>query len=225
MTEANSDTVDPSERPPHKEVKDFWGSVERLAKTLSIAAIPVVLAAGSWIIQKRLQDQTVSRDYVQLAVTILKEPGSSNEMKVWAVQLLNDNSPTKFNAEISRQLSTGQVQLPASFNLSSSTTAATPDTSNLRIYLLSGKTNAGADLDDLRNDITAAGFAVVGARGIVDPGRPDEPEIRYFFAADQAQAEKVADVMRQRSPDSKYPAKQYQSPKVKPGYIEIWLGR
>lgn len=119
-----------------KPNKDYWETIERVSKTLSIAAIPVVLAIGGWIIQQRLQNQTVSKDYVQLAVSILKEPESSNikpEMREWAVKLLNDNSPTKFSPTVSEQLKSGQSQLPASFNVSSSpapavitTTAANP---------------------------------------------------------------------------------------------------
>lgn len=108
--------------------KNRWETIERLSRTLSIAAIPVVLAVGGWVIQKRLQDQTVSRDYVQLAVSILKEPESSNikpEMRTWAVQLLNDNSPTKFNSEVFEQLKSGKSQLPENFNLAPTGSGAT----------------------------------------------------------------------------------------------------
>jgi hypothetical protein len=83
-------------------------------------AIPVVLAFGGWVIQQRLQNQTVSRDYVQLAVSILKEPQTSNvdpQMRTWAVQLLNDNSPTRFNSQVFEQLKSGAAQLPESFNV------------------------------------------------------------------------------------------------------------
>jgi len=97
-----------------------WETLERILKTLSIVAIPVVLGVGSWIIQARLQNQTVSRDYVQLAVSILKEPKASNidpEMRTWAVELLNENSPTKFNKQVFDQLKAGTTQLPESFSV------------------------------------------------------------------------------------------------------------
>src|SRR5437763_17014871 len=90
-----------------------WEAIERVSKTLSIAAIPSVLAVGGWVLQERLQDQTVSRDYVQLAVTILKEPNSSKDRKSWAVLLLNAHSATKFTPEMSNSLSEGTIQLPA----------------------------------------------------------------------------------------------------------------
>lgn len=97
-----------------------WEAIERVSKTLSIAAIPIVLAAGGWIVQKELQDQSVSRDYVQLAVTILKEPNSATDMRSWAVKLLNDHSTTKFTPEMSKSLSEGKTQLPASFTVAPS---------------------------------------------------------------------------------------------------------
>lgn len=104
----------------HNQQTSKWETAERVSKTLSILAIPVVLAIGGWIIQQRLQDKTVSRDYVQLAVSILKEPKGANvdrEMRTWAVQLLNDNSPTKFNAQVFEQLKSGTAQLPEDFNV------------------------------------------------------------------------------------------------------------
>ena len=119
--------------------KGLLETIERVSKTLSIAAIPIVLSIGGWIIQRQLQNQTVSKDYVQLAVSILKEPESSTikpEMRAWAVQLLNDNSPTKFTPQVSEQLKTGQAQLPANFEVSSSAatnpTVITTSTSNPR---------------------------------------------------------------------------------------------
>jgi hypothetical protein len=108
-----------------------WETVERLAKTLSIVAIPVVLAIGGWVIQQRIQNQAVSRDYVQLAVSILKEPDSGKidqDMRAWAVQLLNDNSPTRFTPKFTEQLKSGQAQLPESFNLASSAAPASIST-------------------------------------------------------------------------------------------------
>lgn len=104
-----------------------WETVERLARTLSIVAIPVVLGIGGWVIQQRIQNQAVSRDYVQLAVSILKEPESvkvDQDMRAWAVQLLNDNSPTRFTPKFTEQLKSGETQLPQSFNLSATAAPA-----------------------------------------------------------------------------------------------------
>ena len=113
-----------------------WEVVERVSKTLSMLAIPIVLAIGGWGIQKYLQDQTLNRDYVALAVSILKEPKDSAkidpERRIWAVQLLNDNSPRKFNPQVLDQLQSGKLEIPASFNVSQPAPAATPSSGSTR---------------------------------------------------------------------------------------------
>ena len=98
---------------------DKWTNVERISKVLSIAAIPIVLAAIGWIIQMRLQSQTVSRDYVQIAVSILSNPDKEkvpSELRDWAVDLLNENSPTKFSPDVTKKLKSGETTLPMSTN-------------------------------------------------------------------------------------------------------------
>lgn len=117
MTEQTSN----SEQRVGRPAKNFWETAEKVSKTLSIAAIPIVLAIVGWMIQKRLQDQTLRRDYVQLAVTVLKEPASSQDMKNWAVDLLSANSPVPFSREIQVDLSTGKIQIPATFDVSPAT--------------------------------------------------------------------------------------------------------
>ncbi len=109
--------------------KSFWDTAEKISKTLSIASIPIVLAIGGWLIQKRLQDQTLRRDYVQLAVTVLKEPASSQDMKNWAVNLLSVNSPVPFNQQIQTDLSNGTIQIPAKFEVTPATIVPAVDTS------------------------------------------------------------------------------------------------
>lgn len=91
-------------------------AAERVSRIVSIAAIPFVLAVGGWVIQRQLQSQTVSRDYVQLAVTILENPDKSKvppELREWAVDLLDDNSPTKLNAKAKESLRSGAAILPS----------------------------------------------------------------------------------------------------------------
>lgn len=93
-----------------------WDTIERISKAVSIALVPVVLAVGGWAIQQELQDQTIKRDYVQLAVSILKEPDAakiSPAVRRWAARLLNDNSPTKLDSTALSELSTGSATLPA----------------------------------------------------------------------------------------------------------------
>jgi hypothetical protein len=100
-------------QPPALSVS-WLDTVERISRTASIAAIPIVLAVGGWVIQRQLQNQTLSRDYVQLALTILQNPDQSKvppELREWAVDLLNDNSPTKLNQTAVDRLKSGAVSL------------------------------------------------------------------------------------------------------------------
>lgn len=108
--------------------QNFWETAEKISKTFSIAAIPVVLAIGGWMIQRRLQDQTLQRDYVQLAVTVLKEPASSKDMKDWAVSLLAKNSPVPFSQSIQVNLASGNIQLPAKFDVAPAAAASAAET-------------------------------------------------------------------------------------------------
>lgn len=93
---------------------DKWEHFERLAKLLSLVAIPVVLAVVGWLIQNSLAERSVSQEYVKLAVTILKEPKDKTDalLRSWAADLLNQNSPTKFSPDVLLALKEGQATLP-----------------------------------------------------------------------------------------------------------------
>jgi hypothetical protein len=100
-----------------------------------------------------------------------------------------------------------------------------PIIENARIYLLAGNKEKASEFNNLRSELAVAGFAVIGAKSLIDPGRPDLPEIRYFHAADKVQAERIAEYMRFKLSTGTLQATQYQDAKAKPGYIEIWLGK
>src|SRR5215469_10170391 len=125
-------------------------SIERISRALSIAAIPVVLGVGGWIIQRSLQNQTVGAAYVNLAVTMLENPDKSkvpNELREWAVDLLNDNSPTKLNPKAVASLKSGDVTLPSTFDFVPS--------SDLTPYL---KQQLEASLNDFQRYMASLGF-------------------------------------------------------------------
>jgi len=94
---------------------DKWVRAEAIAKIVSLIAIPVILAIVGWLVQDKLATSTVSKDYVQLAVSILSQPKQADidpALRSWAVELLNHNSPVKFSTEIARQLQSGRATLP-----------------------------------------------------------------------------------------------------------------
>src|ERR1700694_5117540 len=77
-------------------------TLEQIAKIISFMAVPIVipiaLAVYSARVQEGAQKETINRDYVQLAVSILKEKKEdmSPELRNWATDLLTEHSPTKF---------------------------------------------------------------------------------------------------------------------------------
>jgi hypothetical protein len=102
--------------------KTWLDILERLAKVFAIVAIPVViplaLAIYSAKVQKGEQSETINRDYVQLAVSLLKEKKSDvdPDLRDWAVDLLASHSPTPFRPEVIQKLKSGDASLPAATN-------------------------------------------------------------------------------------------------------------
>lgn len=87
---------------------------KRLQELYRSWAIPVVLAVLGYFFQQSLKEKDVSKDYVELAITILTKTDQSKvdpSIRAWAVDLLNQNSPTKFPDEVSRRLKAGDVSL------------------------------------------------------------------------------------------------------------------
>jgi Anaphase-promoting complex subunit 4 WD40 domain len=114
--------------------------VEQVAKILSILAVPIVipfaLAFYSAKVQQGAQKETLNRDYVQLAVSILKERREEENpsLRNWAVDLLTEHSPTRFNPEVISALKSGAVSLPGLVNaMSGKIGAAAPDGKSVAI--------------------------------------------------------------------------------------------
>lgn len=89
---------------------------EKLARVLvvsqivSLLAIPVVLAVIGFWVQRSLQEQQIKRDYVSLAVSLLlpkkeNEKEASEDLKKWAVDLLNESSPVKLSVSQIKSIS------------------------------------------------------------------------------------------------------------------------
>jgi|SRR5438552_1085288 len=92
---------------------DRWEVIEKIARILSLLAIPVAIAIVGGLIQNSLAKRSVSQQYVQVAVSILtsREKIDPN-LRSWAVDLLDDNSPTRLGEVVKRKLKEGSVTLP-----------------------------------------------------------------------------------------------------------------
>jgi hypothetical protein len=98
----------------HRKPSDLWDFAERITRILSLLAIPVVIAIVGALIQSSLARRTVSQQYVQVAVSILTSKETLDpSLRRWAVDLLNDNSPTHLSQDVMDKLKEGSVKLPS----------------------------------------------------------------------------------------------------------------
>jgi len=120
MTAENQEPPSFESQPPPQPAaakKDVWGILESLSKIIAALGIPVVLGAGGWVIQSTISQQTVSKDYVTIALGILqkdesKDGSQSNTgLRRWAVALLNSTSPVRLDPTTEQQLISGKLNI------------------------------------------------------------------------------------------------------------------
>jgi WD40 repeat protein len=70
------------------------------------------------LLQRGLAEQNLRRDYVQLALSLLTKDRDEVDapLRAWAVQLLDDNAPTRFAPEVLAQLKSGDVGFPSALS-------------------------------------------------------------------------------------------------------------
>jgi WD40 repeat protein len=92
-----------------------WDNLEAVSKIISAIAIPVVIAIGGWWIQNSITKQSISKDYVALAISVLEKPKGDidQSLRDWAVDLLDEYAPSKFPAETVSRLKAGSISLGA----------------------------------------------------------------------------------------------------------------
>ena len=76
-------------------------------------AIPVVLAVIGAQISRSVATMDVQQKYVELAVTLLANEGSDTdqELRAWAVDILQEYAPIPLNPETAQRLKTGDIVL------------------------------------------------------------------------------------------------------------------
>jgi hypothetical protein len=100
-----------------------WQKWESFSRIFAALGIPVVLAVGTWIIQAGVSQQSVSKDYVTLALSILEKPADNVEaqhskgLRTWAVDLVNKAAPVQLDNLTADQLINGTLRLPSTNDL------------------------------------------------------------------------------------------------------------
>lgn len=90
------------------------GTLEKLqtiSTIFSLIAVPFITAWFGYKIQENLSNESIKKDYVQMAVNILSQPKKPNDddLRKWSVEVLSKNSPVPFNQNLSRQLWVGDT--------------------------------------------------------------------------------------------------------------------
>jgi WD40 repeat protein len=95
------------------ETNSKLDGVERLAKILSLIAIPILIAVIGSHIQDAIAKRSVNQEYVRIAVSILSKKPEEVETPVreWAVGLLNAHAPISLPKALAKGLLSGELSL------------------------------------------------------------------------------------------------------------------
>jgi hypothetical protein len=82
------------------------------ATIFSLVAVPIIVALGTLAIQKRIAEEGARKDYVTLAIGLLakkKDEQPDIELRQWAVDVVDKNSPVPLTPSLKAKLSVGGV--------------------------------------------------------------------------------------------------------------------
>lgn len=96
-------------KPSLREILSAETKLDRLykmAQIIALLAMPVVVGLIGWWTQKSITETAARKDYVQLAIGLLKEPASSENapLRKWATDMTREFSPVPFSDEATVQL-------------------------------------------------------------------------------------------------------------------------
>jgi hypothetical protein len=99
---------------PQSKSESWAKNIFNISQGIALLLTPVVVAIIGVSVQRTLQTETINRDYVQLAVSILKEKPDDQEpqLRAWAVSLLAKYSPTDVAEDVRKGLASGHIVLP-----------------------------------------------------------------------------------------------------------------
>ena len=94
--------------------KSWLDRAQQWAQVVSLFTLPLIVAIGGWWIQRSIATADIEQKYVELAMSILREPlnGTDKSLRKWATQTLAKYSKIPIPAEDLRRLSEGSTVLP-----------------------------------------------------------------------------------------------------------------
>lgn len=99
---------------------DTLNRIQSYASITASVAVPLLIAIFGWVIQSKTSDDTVKKDYVQMALNILNADKEKvdDTMRQWAISVLDINSPVPFSKDMKASLEKGQsISIKTSFKL------------------------------------------------------------------------------------------------------------
>lgn len=96
--------------PPHTTAADRW--VTLLAPSIAAGIFAFIVAYAGHSIQKKTAEATLSREYVEIALPILRDKDADAELKEWALDTINANAPTKLPPSLREKLKKGTAVFP-----------------------------------------------------------------------------------------------------------------
>lgn len=97
--------------------QEWLNKFQTLATIISLLATPIIVAVVGWNVQSSISNESIKKDYVQIAIEILKSPEKQkdDEMRKWAVAVLDKNSPIPFSKDLRNNLEKGAQRIYAPF--------------------------------------------------------------------------------------------------------------
>jgi len=94
-----------------KSQRDTLGKIQVVTNILAAIAIPLLIAIFGWKVQSEISNQSVNKDYVKMALDILndKQQNNDRELRRWAIDILDKNSPIPFSEKMREKIEVGDL--------------------------------------------------------------------------------------------------------------------
>tara|TARA_R110000772_G_scaffold118076_2_gene223691 strand:+ start:298 stop:801 length:504 start_codon:yes stop_codon:yes gene_type:complete len=86
---------------------------QAIASIVSAIAIPLAIACAGWWVQATLKSEDIKKDYVKMALGILQaeEQHKNQDLRGWAVAVLDANAPVPFSKDLKEKLGAGEIDM------------------------------------------------------------------------------------------------------------------
>jgi hypothetical protein len=87
-----------------KRASDRLARFETIAKIASYIVTPIAIAMTGWWVQSSVAEAGIKKDYVGMAMGILKDKSADTQLIAWASEVVRVNSPTPLSNELQEKI-------------------------------------------------------------------------------------------------------------------------